>query len=301
MIQIIVIAALSVIVFCITVLLLIAVFVRPSKEAQRTLDIVAGSHPERPVLNSRERFQEGLLSIAQEIRSRLGFKVSENSVERLSSAGFRDSNSVDFYFAAQLLLPLIFALLACFIRQNTLIWALCLAFVGYVIPDLWLSSSVRRRRKKIRSSLPDMIDLLVICVDAGLGLDQAVLRVSDEISISHPEIKEELTRMHLEQKAGRPRLETWQNLAARTQVPELTSLTNILTQADRFGTPITRALSGFADDIRERYRQRVEEAAAETKIKIVFPLVFCIFPCLFIVLLGPAFLTIVHGLKSIVQ
>jgi tight adherence protein C len=168
-------------------------------------------------------------------------------------------------------------------------------------PNFWIMEKAKWRKERIRRSLPDVIDLLVICVDAGLGLDQALLRVSEEIVFSHPDIQQELNRVHLEQRAGRPRLETWENLSARVAMPELSAFVSMLVQADRFGTPIAKTLSTFADDIRVKRRQRVEEAAVKTKIKIIFPLVFFIFPCLFIVLLGPAVLNISSSLKGIAK
>jgi tight adherence protein C len=168
--------------------------------------------------------------------------------------------------------------------------------VGYLTPDLWLKRKTSSRRNRIRKSLPDALDLMVICVDAGLGLDQALIRIGQELGTSHPDIAEEFTQVNLEQRAGRPRLEAWKNLADRSEIEEFTSFVSMLTQTDRFGTPIIRALSRFSEDIRMKRRQRAEEAAAKTKIKIIFPLVLCIFPCIFIVLLAPALLSIVGGL-----
>ena len=134
-----------------------------------------------------------------------------------------------------------------------------------------------------------------------LGMDQALLRVGMELDVSHPDINEEFTQVNLEQRAGRPRLEAWKNLAERTQIEEFTAFVNMLTQTDRFGTPILRALSRFSEDIRLKRRQHAEEQAAKTKIKIIFPLVLCIFPCIFIVLLAPALISIADGLKSMQQ
>jgi tight adherence protein C len=161
---------------------------------------------------------------------------------------------------------------------------------------MWLKRKTANRRNRIRKSLPDALDLMVICVDAGLGLDQALLRIGEELSASHPDISEEFIQVNLEQRAGRPRLEAWKNLADRSEIEEFTSFVSMLTQTDRFGTPIIRALSRFSEDIRSKRRQRAEEAAAKTKIKIIFPLVLCIFPCIFIVLLAPALLSISSGL-----
>ncbi len=140
---------------------------------------------------------------------------------------------------------------------------------------------------------------MVICIDAGLGLDQALLRIGQELDTSHPDIHEEFLQVNREQRAGRPRIEAWQNLADRTEIEEFSGFVAMLTQTDRFGTPIIQALSRFSEEIRTKRRQRAEEAAAKTKIKIIFPLVLCIFPCIFIVLLAPAVLSIMDGFKSI--
>jgi tight adherence protein C len=180
-------------------------------------------------------------------------------------------------------------------------WVFTFGVVGYLAPDMWLNWRTGRRRNRIRKSLPDALDLMVICVDAGLGIDQALLRIGSELSISHPDINEEFTQVSLQQRAGRPRLEAWKDLADRTKIEEFTSFVSMLAQTDRFGTPIIRALSRFAEDIRLKRRQHAEEAAAKTKIKIIFPLVLCIFPCIFIVLLAPAMISIVQGLKGMGQ
>ena len=166
-------------------------------------------------------------------------------------------------------------------------------------PDFWLTRQQSRRQKKVRRSIPDAMDLLVICVDAGLGLDQALLRVGAELGLSHKEINEEFQQVNLAQRAGQPRLEAWQSLAERSGIVEFRAFVNMLTQTERFGTPIAKALSRFSEELRTKRRQLAEEAATKTKIKIIFPLVLCIFPCIFIVLLAPAVITIASGLKVI--
>jgi tight adherence protein C len=187
------------------------------------------------------------------------------------------------------------------IGTNTLSYVLGLGALGYIAPNMWLNWMTGRRKKRIRRSIPDSLDLMVICVDAGLGLDQALLRVGNELGVSYPDIQEEFLQVNREQRAGRPRLEAWQNLADRTQIEEFTAFVSMLSQTDRFGTPIIRALSRLSEEIRMKRRQKAEEAAAKTKIKIIFPLVLCIFPCIFIVLLAPAILSIMTGMQSMGQ
>jgi tight adherence protein C len=184
------------------------------------------------------------------------------------------------------------------IHSNTVFWALSLGAVFYLVPDMWLKLRVKKRRERIRKGLPDALDLLVICVEAGLGLDQAMLRVGDEMMLSHPDISQEFTQVNLEQLAGKPRLEAWKSAAERTQIAEFFLFVSMLTQADRFGSPIVRALSRFGDEIRQKRRQRAEEMAAKTIVKILFPLVLFIVPCIFIVLLAPAVLNISKNMQA---
>lgn len=286
-------------IFCASMLLILLVILRTTPEDQRMIDIVKSNRPDQRQMGKKERFEEGLYTTARVIRSWLGMKVSAKSIGRLTSAGFRSAAAPDIFFAAQFLIPLLAAFAGSFIPINTLFWVFALAAIGYIAPNFWLTDQVSRRKERIRRSLPDAIDLLVICVDAGLGLDQALLRVTEELALSHPDIQEEFSYLHLEQSAGRPRLETWQNLASRTRIAELSTFASMLTQTDRFGTPIAKVLNSFAEDLRWKRHQRAQEAAAKAKIKIIFPLVFCIFPCLFIVLLGPALISISSSLKAI--
>ena len=210
----------------------------------------------------------------------------------------RDKSTLDSFFAIQIVMPLLVGFAGSFIPVNTAFWVFAGAVVGYMSPDFWLTRKTAKRRHKIRRSIPDALDLLTICVDAGLGLDQALLRVGAELDISHPEITEELTQVNLEQRAGKPRIEAWQGLADRSNIEEFKAFVSMLVQTDKFGTPILKALNQFSEEIRQKRKQHAEEAASKTKIKIIFPLVLCIFPCIFIVLLAPAILSIAAGFKS---
>jgi len=291
-------AALSLIVFCVVALLLTPNLFSPSPEAQRIFDVARSTRADQRTIRGKELIQSKLLGIAGELRVRLGLAENPRLKARMAAAGMHESTSVDIFFASQFLVPLTGAVLGSLIGSNTIFWVFAFGVVGYLAPDMWLNWRTGRRRDRIRRSLPDALDLMVICVDAGLGLDQALLRVGNELAVSHPDINEEFTQVNLEQRAGRPRLEAWKNLADRTQIEEFSAFVNMLTQTDRFGTPIIRALSRFSEDIRQKRRQRAEEAAAKTKIKIIFPLVLCIFPCIFIVLLAPAMMSIVDGFKE---
>ena len=170
--------------------------------------------------------------------------------------------------------------------------------VGFLLPDFVLGNLISNRQLKIRLGLPDALDLMVICIEAGMGLDQTIQRVADELSVSHPEISEELRAVNLEQRAGRPRAEAWKNLAERTDVDAVRAMVATLVQADQYGTSVSKALRVHAETLRTRRRQQVEEQAAKTAVKLVFPLVFFIFPSLFVVTLGPAMIKMMEGFQT---
>ena len=290
--------ALTLTIFSVLALLVAPWIMKPSRAARQILTMVQSTRLDKRSVSTKERLQETILSAANRLRSLLGLADDEKSKQKLLKAGLRSSQSIDIYSASRLIAPLAGVISGSFFRQNTMFWALSLAAVLYLAPDMWLRRTIKKRREKIRKSIPDALDLLVICVGAGLGLDQAILRVGQELAISHPEINAEFLQINREQLAGKPRLDAWKSAAERTEVPEFSLFVMMLTQADRFGTPILRALSRFADEIRLKRRQRAEEKAAKTKIKILFPLVLFIFPCIFIVLLAPAMLNMAKNMQS---
>lgn len=290
--------ALSLTVFCVVTLLTAPFLLRPSKQARRILDIVTSERPDKRTIRGKEVARDKVLSLARAFRGRLGLSEDEKLRQRFVTAGFKNGNQIDVYFMARFVGPLVGILGGTFIHSNTAFWCLALAAVGYLLPDIWLTRAVNKRKKKIQKGIPDAIDLLVICVEAGLGLDQALLRIGQEIAVSYPELNEEFNQINLEQRAGKPRLDAWQSMADRTKIEEFAALVTMLQQTDRFGTPIVRALSRYSEEIRQARRQRAEEAAAKTKVKILFPLVFFIFPCLFIVLLAPAVITLTTSLHQ---
>ena len=286
-------------VFLFLALLLAPAILRPSPAARRMLELVQSTRPDERSIGNKERAQRTILSMAKLLQARLGLTEDEKTKQQLLSAGVRSSRSMTAYAASRFVGPVIGIVCGSLIHTNTVFWALSLGAVFYLVPDMWLRTKIKKRRERIRRSLPDALDLLVICVEAGLGLDQAMLRVGQELIISHPDIHHEFMQVNFEQLAGKPRLEAWKSAAERTQIPEFSLFVSMLTQADRFGTPIVRALSRFGDEIRMKRRQRAEEMAAKTKIKILFPLVLFIFPCIFIVLLAPAILNIAKNMQSL--
>ena len=290
--------ALTFTVFLVFALSFAPVLLRPSPAARRMMEMVRSNRPDERRVGTKERMQEAVLSMARRLRIRLGITEDEKVKQQLVSAGIRTSGGMSAYSASRFAGPVLGLVCGSVIRTNTVFWALTLAAVFYLVPDMWLNTKIKNRRNRIRKSIPDALDLLVICVEAGLGLDQAMLRVGQELIISHPDIHQEFMQVNLEQLAGKPRLEAWKSAAERTQIPEFFLFVSMLTQADRFGTPIVRALSQFGDEIRLKRRQRAEEMAAKTKIKILFPLVLFIFPCIFIVLLAPAILNIAKNMQA---
>jgi tight adherence protein C len=290
--------ALALTVFLLVAMLLAPMILRPSPAARRMLEMVQSTRPDKRSIGYKERMQGTILSLATGLQGRLGFTQDEKVKQQLLSAGVKSSRGMNAYAASRFMGPVIGIACGSLIRSNTVFWALSLGAVFYLVPDMWLRMKIKQRRERIRKSLPDALDLLVICVEAGLGLDQAMLRVGQELIISHPDIHQEFMQVNLEQLAGKPRLEAWKSAAERTQIPEFSLFVSMLTQADRFGTPIVRALSRFGDEIRMKRRQRAEAMAAKTKIKILFPLVLFIFPCIFIVLLAPAILNIAKNMQS---
>ena len=256
------------------------------------------------VTRSVERLEEtpssarklGALSLASAtwLRAHFGFTDDASLQMRFARAGLKGTMPADLYLSARILGPIL-ALLIGSLLPHARFFMIAGPAVVYLLPDLVLERMIKRRREKIRRGVPDVIDLLVICVDAGLGLDQAIMRVGQELAISHPEINDEFLQLNREQRAGRLRAEAWAGVADRVKVQDIDSFVNMLMQTDRFGTPISKALTTFAQGIRTKRRQAAEEMAAKTTIKIIFPLVFFIFPAIFVVLLGPAVLSMIHG------
>src|SRR4029078_7448033 len=186
------------------------------------------------------------------------------------------------------------------VRANLFV-ALAACGFGWVLPGMLLARMAKRRQHKVRPSLPDALDLWVVSVEAGLGLDQAIQRVADELAFAHPELADEMRLINLELRAGKPRSEALRKFGERTQVDDVISLVAMLVQTDKFGTSVAQSLRVHSDTARTKRPQRAEEAAAKTGVKMVFPLVFCIFPAIWIVTIGPAAIKFVEVLVAIAQ
>ncbi len=184
-------------------------------------------------------------------------------------------------------------------RINVFMLPIIAFALGYLLPDMWLTWRVSARQRRLRRALPDALDLLVICVEAGLGLDQALMKVSQDMKIAHPELSEELQFVNLEMRIGKTRIDALRELARRTGLDDIKALVAMLIQTERFGTSIAQSLRVYSDDMRLKRRQRAEEMSAKTSVKMVPPLVFFIFPALMVVILGPAIITLIHQLGMI--
>src|SRR5262249_7294823 len=203
---------------------------------------------------------------------------------------YRRNEAIAIFFGIRVGLALVlFGLFATpLVFRPNLITALGACGVGYILPGFLLARIAKRRQHRIRLGLPDALDLLVVSVEAGLGLAQALQRVADELAVAHQDLADELRLISLELRAGKPRSEALRNLGERTQVDDVTSLVAMLVQTDKFGTSVAQSLRVHSETSRTKRRQRAEEAAAKTGVKMVFPLVFCIFPAIWIVTIGPA-------------
>jgi tight adherence protein C len=217
---------------------------------------------------------------------------------RLTQAGIYSERAIPLFLGVKLggllVLPiLVLILLWGGASQRTLmVLTISLCILAYILPNLLLDRVISSRQKKIREALPDALDLLVVCVEAGQGLDAAIKRVAEDLQESSPIISQELLLVNLEIMAGLNRQQALKNLGERTGVDELVSLCNILIQSDRFGTSIAQALKTQSDYIRTNRRQKLETLAAKTPVKLLFPMLLFIFPAIMVVILGPAIITL---------
>ena len=240
---------------------------------------------------------------------RVGEKVPRSTKElgplrlRLVQAGYRREEAITIFFGIRVMfaLALFMFFSSSILARPNMTMALAGLGVGYVLPGMALARLAKRRAHKIRLALADALDLLVVSVEAGLGLDQALSRVGSELAFAYPELSDELRLINLELRAGKARSEALRNLADRTGVEDLSSLVTMLIQTDKFGTSVAQSLRVYSETLRTKRRQRAEEAAAKTGVKMVFPLVFCIFPAIWVVTIGPAAIRFVTVLFPLIE
>lgn len=284
--------------FCLFLLVCLPWVMRPSAEAQRMFALVKSTREDRRQIGVLERFANLLARQTGQLRTRFGKGRNSKMLKRFAQAGLRASYVADLFLWAQALSSICGAISGSFVSSSPYLWTAIGGFTGYMAPDFWLGLRQRERQERRRRGIPDMVDLLVICVSAGLGLDQALFRVTAELKLSHPDLSEELERVLLERGVGASRMDAWRAMAKRVHLEEVDAFVSMLAETDRFGSPIVTALSQFSDELRTKRRHHAEEAAAKTKVKIIFPLVLCIFPCIFVVLLVPAMLGFFHSFSA---
>ena len=260
-----------------------------------------GGQQAQPVENKpaiRERVEQALEPLSKAI------PLSPADVSRtrrwLIQAGYRDAIDVNYYFGARVLMAAVglgaVALLTGFTDPPLLIGV---GGLGFILPRFILKRMIKDRQNRIRLGLPDALDLTVICVEAGLALDQALMRVGQDLHHAHPDLSDEFHLVNLEMRAGKPRAEALRNLVERTGVDDIRSLVGTLIQTDRFGTSVAQALRVHSDSLRTERRQRAEEQAAKTTIKMVPPLVVFVLPSIIFVTIGPAVIELIRQLAPV--
>ena len=275
---------------------LMAAAMSPASLLGARLRALTGVRVEEKKPGVQERLEQALSPLAKALPT----SPAELSRMRLLlvQAGLREPRHATIYFGSRvaLLAVAVIAVVSTNLFVVDPMFAVGIVGLGYVLPGMILRRRVKARQMAIRLGLPDALDLAVICVEAGLGLDQALQRIGEELRHVHKDLSEEFGLVNLEMRAGKPRAEALRNLAVRTGVDDMRALVAVLIQTDRFGTSIATALRVHSDALRTERRQRAEEAAAKTTIKMVPVLVFFIFPSMFFVSLGPAAIQLIRNL-----
>jgi tight adherence protein C len=273
----------------------------------RRISEAINPHPKpKGLMNAIQQTGLSLGGMVEQLEHVLPKSQAEVSIvlQRLIRAGYRNESAVKIFYGSKVLAPLVL----CAAVMVTGLASLSPFFVyisalgiGFLAPDFWLGRKISARQGRIERGLPDVLDLLVICIEAGLSLDQATARTAQELTLAQPDLCDELRVVVLEQRAGRARSDAWRHLADRTGVESLRNLVSMLVQSEQFGTSIAKTLRIHADTLRTQRVQAVEEQAAKTSVKLVFPLVFFIFPALFLVTLGPAVILMMESFKTLLN
>ena len=259
---------------------------------QRIAGVVSPRSKRADFMDTIQQTRSSLGGMVERLDRVMPKSATEVSIQekRLIRAGFRKDSAVKLFYGAKVLVPLslcILAIVSGFAHYSPFFaYALSLG-VGFLLPDFWLGRQIKKRQKQIRLGLPDALDFLVICIEAGLSMDQATARTAEELRMARPALSDELDIVVLEQRAGRLRSDAWRQFAERTAVDTVRILVTVLVQSEQLGTSVAKTLRVHSDTLRTQRRQQVEEQAAKTSIKLVFPLVFFIFPSLFVVTIGP--------------
>lgn len=278
-------------------------YVRPT----RLLDQLANTSSDvipTPLRPKQMKTERSMARFLEPVGNLLPVSAQDSAAVRneLVSAGIRSRSAVPVFYGIKLILSAVFVLLSLVLRAHAagamlrLMAPLLGGFAGYMLPGFVLAKLIKRRRERIRLSLPDVLDLLVICTEAGCGLDQALVNVSRELKKVHPAVSEEIGLLNMEIMAGKSRADALRNFALRTGEDEARKLVAILIQTDRFGTSVSDALRTQSDYLRIRRRQEAEERAGKVGVKLVFPIFFFCMPSLLVVTAGPGMLQLFHNL-----
>ena len=297
---------LVIVAFCVVFLLIasgaLLIFYRDALP-QRIADAINPRPKKRNVMSAIRESGLSIGGVVEHFEQVLPKSQAEISValQRLTRAGYRNESAVRVFYGYKVFTPLALCAIALVSGLASLspffVYASCLG-LGFLAPDFWLGRKIKNRQKRMERGLPDVLDLLVICIEAGLSLDQATARTAQELKKAQPELCDEFGILVLEQRAGRPRSDAWKHLAERTGVDSLRNLVSVLVQSEQFGTSVAKTLRVHSDTLRTQRMQAVEEMAAKTSVKLVFPLVFFIFPALFLVTLGPAVILMMESFKT---
>jgi len=247
-------------------------------------------------------FVEWLAKPVGFLRGFLSHTPDPSLVRRLSLAGYRQKAHADLFLGARLAVPALCGVLTAVVMDESNFFFFAIALVvGFFAPDFWLAEAIKSRKTRIGDTLPDALDLMSICMDAGLGLDQAIVRVAQELRSAHPDLAEEMMQINFEQRAGVPRVDSWRAFAERVDLESLRQFVAMLVQTERFGTPLGVALATFSESLRTERRQAAEELGSKAAIKMMFPLVLFIFPMVFIVTVGPAIVGLIKNMVNLLQ
>lgn len=298
-------SAVTIITFLSTALVVMALFYAfaPAEASIRSrLEQLSNSANRRP----KGRFSELQQERARNLLAKIGKLLPAAAETRANRAqvmmlraGYRSADAFLAIRGMKMILPVAlvaFVLLSGIYQYNPAIILLLAIVLGFMLPEIWLLWRIQVRQRLLRLALPDALDLLVICVEVGLGLDQSLIRVSQELKIVHPELSDELQMVNFEMRVGKTRLEALRELARRTGLEDLKALVAMLIQTERFGTSIGQSLRIYSDELRTRRRQSAEEMSAKTTVKMVPALVAFIFPALLVVILGPALISLMRQL-----
>jgi tight adherence protein C len=268
---------------------------------QRLSAVISPEEKQKSLIGTIQQSGFSLSGVVEHLEKVIPKSQAETGVtqQRLIRAGYRSDSAMRLFGGTKVLVPIILVVVAYFAGTSNFILYIAALGLGYLLPDFWLGNRIKARQNKLRRGLPDVLDLLVICIEAGLSLDQGTKRTTEELMKAQPALCDELNIVVLEQRAGRPRSECWRHMAERTDVDSIRNLVSVLVQSEQFGTSIAKTLRTHSDTLRTQRIQKCEEMAAKTTVKLVFPLVLFIFPSLFVVVLGPAMITMSDSFSTL--